>query len=49
MIMQSIVLLKSTPNPTEDQIRSGLANNLCRCGSHLSVIRAVQSAAPAMA
>ncbi|MBO0884997.1 MAG: (2Fe-2S)-binding protein [Mycobacterium sp.] len=49
MIMQSIMLVKSTPNPTEDQIRSGLANNLCRCGSHLAVIRAVQSAAPSMA
>jgi nicotinate dehydrogenase subunit A len=44
MIMQSIVLVANTPNPTEDQIRQGLANNLCRCGSHLAVIRAVQSA-----
>ena len=43
MIMQSIVLVANTPNPTEDQIRAGLANNLCRCGSHLAVIRAVQS------
>jgi len=43
MIMQSIVLVASTPNPSEDQIRAGLANNLCRCGSHLAVIRAVQS------
>jgi len=45
MIMQSIVLVANTPNPTEDQIRAGLANNLCRCGSHLAVIRAVQSVA----
>jgi nicotinate dehydrogenase subunit A len=44
MIMQSIVLVANTPNPSEDQIRQGLANNLCRCGSHLAVIRAVQSA-----
>ena len=43
MIMQSIVLVAQTPSPTEDQIRQGLANNLCRCGSHLAVIRAVQS------
>jgi nicotinate dehydrogenase subunit A len=49
MIMQSIVLVKNTPSPTEDQIRAGLATNLCRCGSHLSVIRAVQAAAGAMA
>jgi len=49
MIMQSIVLVNSTPSPTEDQIRSGLANNLCRCGSHLAVIRAVKAAAGSMA
>ena len=49
MIMQSIVLVNNTPSPTEAQIRQGLANNLCRCGSHLAVIRAVQSAAGAMA
>jgi nicotinate dehydrogenase subunit A len=45
MIMQSVVLLNANPSPTEAEIRNGLANNLCRCGSHLSVIRAVQSAA----
>jgi nicotinate dehydrogenase subunit A len=49
MIMQSIVLVANTPSPTEDQIRSGLANNLCRCGSHLAVIRAVHSAAASAA
>ena len=43
MIMQSSVLVANTPNPTEDQIRQGLATNLCRCGSHLAVIRAIQS------
>jgi nicotinate dehydrogenase subunit A len=45
MIMQSAVLLQNNPSPSEDDIRQGLANNLCRCGSHLSVIRAVQLAA----
>jgi nicotinate dehydrogenase subunit A len=45
MIMQSVVLLASNPSPTEDDIRAGLANNLCRCGSHLAVIRAVRAAA----
>jgi len=49
MIMQSVVLLNANPSPTEADIRNGLANNLCRCGSHLSVIRAVQSAAAASA
>ena len=47
MIMQSVVLLASNPSPTEADIRAGLANNLCRCGSHLAVIRAVQAAASA--
>jgi nicotinate dehydrogenase subunit A len=49
MIMQSVVLLNGNPSPTEADIRNGLANNLCRCGSHLAVIRAVQSAAAANA
>ena len=44
MIMQSVMLLNSNPSPSEADIRQGLANNLCRCGSHLSVIRAVQAA-----
>jgi nicotinate dehydrogenase subunit A len=48
MIMQSVILLNSNPSPSEADIRQGLANNLCRCGSHLAVIRAVQGAATAM-
>jgi nicotinate dehydrogenase subunit A len=44
MIMQSIILLNNNPSPSEADIRQGLANNLCRCGSHLAVIRAVQGA-----
>ena len=45
MIMQSIVLVNNNPSPSEADIRQGLATNLCRCGSHLAVIRAVQGAA----
>jgi nicotinate dehydrogenase subunit A len=45
MIMQSIVLLNNNPAPSEADIRQGLANNRCRCGSHLAVIRAVRAAA----
>jgi len=44
MIMQAASLLANNPSPSEDEIRSGLANNLCRCGTHLAVIRAVQRA-----
>jgi nicotinate dehydrogenase subunit A len=45
MIMTAKVLLDKTPNPTEDQIKQALNGNLCRCGSHLRVIRAVKRAA----
>ena len=47
MIMQSAALLTRTPKPTEDQIRQELAANLCRCGTHLRIVRAVQRAAGA--
>jgi nicotinate dehydrogenase subunit A len=45
MIMQSAALLKRTPKPTEDQVRQELAANLCRCGTHLRIVRAVIRAA----
>ncbi len=45
IIMRSKVLLDRSPNPTEQQIRDALAHNLCRCGTHLDIIRAVQRAA----
>ena len=45
MIMQSAALLARTPRPTEDQIRQELAANLCRCGTHLRILRAVKRAA----
>lgn len=41
MIMTAAALLKHTPHPTEAQIRNALDRNLCRCGTHLRVIRAV--------
>jgi nicotinate dehydrogenase subunit A len=47
MIMQAAALLARTPNPTADQIRQELAANLCRCGTHLRIVRAVQRAAGA--
>jgi nicotinate dehydrogenase subunit A len=45
MIMVSKALLDKTPRPSEDQIKQALNGNLCRCGSHLRVIRAVTRAA----
>jgi nicotinate dehydrogenase subunit A len=45
MIMVSAALLAQNPAPSEDQIRQALNGNLCRCGSHLRIMRAVQRAA----
>jgi nicotinate dehydrogenase subunit A len=44
MIMQSAALLTRNPKPTEQQIKRELANNLCRCGTHLRILRAVMRA-----
>jgi len=41
MVMSARALLARTPRPTEPQVREALAGNLCRCGSHARVIRAV--------
>jgi nicotinate dehydrogenase subunit A len=47
MIMSAAALLAKTPRPTEAQVRTALAGNLCRCGSHIRVLRAVMRAAEA--
>jgi nicotinate dehydrogenase subunit A len=44
MIMQAADLLKRNHKPTEQQIKEGLAMNLCRCGTHKRIVRAVQRA-----
>ena len=45
MIMASAALLKQNPKPTDAEIRQALRGNLCRCGSHLRILRAVKRAA----
>ena len=45
MIMTAKALLDRTPRPTEAQIKKALAANLCRCGTHNRVVRAVLLAA----
>jgi nicotinate dehydrogenase subunit A len=47
MVMSARALLVRTPRPSEQQVRDALASNLCRCGSHARVIRAVLRAAGA--
>ncbi len=45
MMIETAALLWKHPHPTEAQIREALDSNLCRCGTHLRVIRAVKRAA----
>ena len=44
-IMTAAALLKKTPNPTDEQIESGMQGNLCRCGTYLRIKAAVKTAA----
>jgi nicotinate dehydrogenase subunit A len=45
MMMSAQALLARNPDPSEAQIRTALAGNLCRCGTHNRIVRAVQRAA----
>jgi nicotinate dehydrogenase subunit A len=49
MIMQAADLLSRNKRPSEDEIRQALANNLCRCGTHVRIVRAVKRASEMMA
>ena len=49
MIMSAKGLLDRNPHPDEAQIREALAGNLCRCGTHTRIVRAIQRAAKEMA
>src|SRR3979490_3454822 len=44
MIMQSAALMAANKHPTDEPIKQALANNLCRCGTHLRIVRAVKRA-----
>ena len=48
MIMASYDLLKKNPSPSEQEIRHGLAGNLCRCTGYHNIVKAVQYAANKM-
>lgn len=49
MVMQAAALLAREPNPSEERIRAELSGNLCRCGTHVEIVRAVQLAASRLA
>ena len=47
-LMAAKALLEKNPDPTEEEIRFGLAGNLCRCTGYDKIVRAVQDAAKVM-
>jgi aerobic-type carbon monoxide dehydrogenase small subunit (CoxS/CutS family) len=48
MIMRAQALLERNNRPTEEELRAHMAPNLCRCGTHMRILRAVRRAATAM-
>lgn len=49
MVIATIELLEQNPQPTTEEIRAGLAGNLCRCTGYLNIESSVRAAASAMA
>ncbi len=47
IIMTAYALLAGNPHPTETEIRAALDGNICRCGTHSRIVRAIQKAAGA--
>ena len=48
MIVSTVALLAREPHPSDAQVRDALSHNLCRCGTHLEILHAVQRAAELM-
>ena len=48
MVMTAKALLDRNPNPSDDEIRQELAYNLCRCGTHVEILKAVRRAAESL-
>jgi aerobic-type carbon monoxide dehydrogenase small subunit (CoxS/CutS family) len=48
MVVAAVGLLQNRPDPTEDEIVTGLAGNICRCGTYPRIVAAVKQAARAM-
>jgi aerobic-type carbon monoxide dehydrogenase small subunit (CoxS/CutS family) len=47
MVMRAQSLLREKPQPTDDEIRNHMQTNLCRCGTHAAIMRAIKRAAVA--
>ena len=48
MILKAYSLLRGNPQPTREEIIQGMDDNLCRCGSHIRIVEAIQTAAREM-
>lgn len=48
MIMNATGLLLKNPDPTVEQIKDGMENNLCRCAAHVRIVDAIQTASKEM-
>ena len=48
MMMTGLALLRSNPNPTEEEIRVGISGNLCRCTGYVNIVKAIQYAGEKM-
>jgi isoquinoline 1-oxidoreductase alpha subunit len=44
--MTAAALLKSNPNPTDEDIDAAMSGNICRCGTYLRIKEAIKSVAP---
>lgn len=49
MVISAVALLRANPRPSRDEIREGMRDNLCRCGTHQEIIEAVERAAELLA
>jgi nicotinate dehydrogenase subunit A len=47
MLIAARSLLNTNPKPTEAQVKEALASNLCRCGTHMRIVRAILKASEA--
>ena len=48
MLMRGYRFLQDNPNPSEEDIRMGMAGNLCRCTGYQNIVKSIQAAATAM-
>jgi len=49
ILLSALFLLRTNPNPSEEEIRQGIAGNLCRCTGYVNIVKAVRAAAEKMA